>query len=242
MDICSFINASKDVVDHCRKVSNTLDIFGMALIIATGGGQYFYKPEKISERQRAAFQELINNYPDMPAPRTFEQSGSTRFYESYPLLPGLNPNGPETTHELLARIIKNGDAEPLKSFIFQLPLPFDDGDILMRAWGSWYGDDDETTPVVYVGNEIFIGKDGLLCCDHTHEIEYYEYFRGELDENNRLLYSVSKFIRGEIEAAEFLEAQYNHIGDGITPEQKNRIEDDLLDFQKHGYFIPHKWT
>lgn len=58
MDIYNFIR-SKDVATHCRSISKTWNTCEMASIIA--------RSSKTKEEKHKAWQNLIDNYPDMPA-------------------------------------------------------------------------------------------------------------------------------------------------------------------------------
>jgi hypothetical protein len=238
MDIYSFIHASKDVVDHCRKIAKKWNTFEMAIIIITGGTQGLYPTGKTSENQRVALQELIDSYPDMPMPipppfnaQTWEEIGGG--------MPKITYNNKlfEKTHEFIAEVIKTGNIEDhLSSYSYRLvPLPFERGDILIECENSCGCEVPGMNIVVYDGNGFFVKEEGLLCGDHIGEEHWYERFYGELKGDNKLLHYVSRFMKGEIEFNELLAAQYKHVENRLTSDKKKLAKTNPLTLWGYDY-------
>lgn len=196
MDIYNFIR-SHDVADYCRKINKTWNTFEMAIII---GHSYFS-----ADKKREAWRELIANYPDMTT------------------IPNRHKDNFNSIHEELTTKINSADkkmAGDYYEFVYvDIPTPFKRGDILIKRYNKndtsdvfvldWidsdYPEQIEKNLKKYgcdsyisEGSGLFVGNDGILYSDHTHNNDCYEYYRGKLEGNQKLLHYVSLFINDKI--------------------------------------------
>ena len=103
MDIYRFIR-SADVANHCRKLNKEWNTCEMAIII--------YRSKQSKENRNKVWQELIDNYPDMPATPNFLSGGF------------------DSIHEKLRQIIGGASEYIFMDTYVDMPIPFIHGDIL----------------------------------------------------------------------------------------------------------------
>lgn len=136
-------------------------------------------------------------------------------------------------------------------FYIDIPMPFKAGDILtIRS-----EDTDEKNQIFILGPPdessekrrsllicgeigdgtdmtewgLFVSDEGILYGDHAMKSDSFEYYRGELKGNNRLLHYVSMYMKGEIRLPELLVMQCRIMLENLL--------DKPLDFKNHRCII-----
>ena len=240
MDIYSFIR-SNDVAEYCRKIGKQWDTIEMAVIIDRSG-------RPMAERH-AAWQELIDNYPDMPSPSMPCYVHETILYNE------LRPF--DSIHEKLAEIIdsqreqvKSDPSEDnehkfygsvLRGYYVDIPTPYKKGDILTIKDGRIFVLDSLQHDVVrfkdtecflgsFGGWGYFVGDDGMLYGDHVRDRDVIEYYHGKLEGNNRLYHYVNLYLNEEIGLVGILTMQCRILAE----HQLNEV----FPIDSHGCYIP----
>jgi hypothetical protein len=215
MDIYEFLN-SKDVAAYCRKISKTWNTYQKAVIISMS--------ERPLEDKRAAFQHLLDNEPDASA--HLEVDGEI-FYSTHKIIAAIltwdwdkdwrisNAKRIDGYYDISGRI---RNVFPKYDII---PTPeFKRGDIITttETRNSWY--DDKTSTDVFVLDSFeshdkyqtnrdyqgfFVDEIGVLCsmsicADKT----YYEHYRSDSTDEDRILIALSNYIREEPQLSEIL--------------------------------------
>ena len=206
MDIYSFIS-SKDVAAHCRETGKTWNTFEMAVIIG--------RSDRTREEKHAAWRELIGNYPDMPTP-------GNRF---------------GNIHQKLESIMS---IEERELELFKTPGPGVFYKYSIFVLGSLDSDNPEHLAKVVAFSEgynygtegwgYYVNENGCLYGDHIIGNDTYEYYKGKLEGNDRLLHYVSLYFKDEIEIASLLNMQCRIM---MEHQLNNNFNID-----SHGCYIP----
>lgn len=135
-------------------------------------------------------------------------------------------------------------------FYVDIPLPFKLGDILTIRYGNGkdpvfilepHNEEDKKRRLRLIsegksdGSDmndwgLYVSDDGVLYGDHTGAFDSFEYYRGKLSSNDRLLHYVSLYLKGEIRMPELLVMQ----GRIMLEYQLNSV----LGIHNHGCCIP----
>jgi hypothetical protein len=161
----------------------------MAVIIA--------RSDRSQNEKNAAWRELIEEYPDMPAP----------------------PNAARaefgSIHKKLAELAEsNDDSNFFRNFYVDIPTPFHRGDILtytdnpnkIFVFESVLGDDPVYRERFSRGEGgsfleawgFFAEEDGTLLGDHIFDHDRLVYYCGKLEGSDRILHYVSLFYQDKI--------------------------------------------
>ena len=238
MDIYDFIRSS-DVADHCRKIEKTWDTCEMAILIS--------RCNLSKKKKHKAWQELIDNYPDMPASPAFSYLA----------------DGFDSIHEKLKKILDGRSEDELfdSMMYVDIPVPFKQGDLLKNGdtvfvlEGLCLGTEERYRKYVAQGSWLdeawcyFVDRNGVLYGDHKCNIDFWEFYKGKLENNNRLLHYVSLFLNKKIglpalltmQCRIVLEHQLSHsfpinvhgcfiseehlVDNRLTPDEKVKIEE-----------------
>ena len=198
MDIYSFIN-SRDIAAHCRSLAHSYTSVEQAYII--------YRSKKLLAQRHAAWQWIIDTQPDT---KVIGQAGTKH---------------ENVIHESLHQLLKDcmhmensldHDNYSLFFYDFQMyiPVPFQMGDILTFDTELFVLTDSEW----YHGNERYPEERrymiGESIMDAIHSYSMYdnghvywdfspatldvEYYRGELIGMNRVLKTISNYMKGKL--------------------------------------------
>ena len=236
MDIYGFIR-SRDVAAHCSEINKIWNTYEMAAIINLS--------DRPMNEKHAAWQELIDHYPDISVTLHCHVLNDGEKLESI--------------HQFLAEIMEGERRTPDrtgKSIIdfgwgfVDIPVPFKRGDILVSS----YYDENEQAHNCFVldsldrdnegrfakylysvnyrneGWGLFVNDLGALYGDHVADYDSFEYYRGKLEGKYRLLHYVSLYLKNEIGLPAMLNMQCRIIAEHLLNTNFN--------IDRHGCFIP----
>ena len=210
MDIYNFIR-SRDVAEYCRKIGKKWDTCEMAAIIDRS-----YRP---LVEKHAAWQELIDEYPDMPY--TLCMVDSVCLLDSAYKIDSIH----ERLRELIDEKPDSSKGRLLDEIFVDIPIPFKKGDILKCTDTEnifvlynfahddidWPEDAQKGEPQVdehYLAAwGYFVNKNGMLYGDEIAYRDTLEFYHGKLEGNKRLLHYVSLFLNNKIGLTEMLAMQ-----------------------------------
>jgi hypothetical protein len=136
-------------------------------------------------------------------------------------------------------------------FYIDIPVPFKRGDILTARYGlkddaivfvlDWLDRYDQERLVRRLSGEfgdgtdmigwgLFVDDDGILYGDHAMSYDYFEYYRGKLEDKERILHYVSLFLKDEIDLPALLTMQCRII-------MEHHLDNGLR-VDSHGCYIP----